>query len=175
MDRVSAGCFAVARSGNKDFSREWRGISSLRMKFSCVREICQRGANRRAEARRLKASRACRVEKRRYLDILRPLPFPGTPENGMDVTQNEKIRQCMPAICCEFFRKSFGNRLKEVWTGRTTCKNWLARANTCDRLAPNAACTAINPNSAGCWSEQRREFDSGGLGRWASFFSSSSG
>jgi hypothetical protein len=98
MDLVSGDCFAVARSGKKDFSRKWRGLSSLRMKFLCARKICQRGVNRGAEARRLKASRACRVEERQYLDILRPLPFPGTPENGMDVTQNEKIRQCVPAL-----------------------------------------------------------------------------
>jgi hypothetical protein len=98
MDLVSADRFAFARSGKKDFSRKWRGISSLRMKFWCARKICQRGVKRRAEARRLKASRACRVEKKRYQDILRPLPFPGTPENGMDVTQNEKIRQCVPAL-----------------------------------------------------------------------------
>src|SRR5260370_463958 len=91
-------------------------------------------------------------------------------------TSSKRKNSSMHACCkLRFFWKSFGNHLKEVLTGRTTCKNWLARANTCDRLAANAACIAINPNSAGCWSEQRREFDSGGLERWASFFSSSSG
>ena len=175
MDRVSADRFAVARSGKKDFSRERRGISSLRTKFSCARKICQRGVNRRAKARRLKASRACRVEKRRYLDILRPLPFPWDPRKR-DGCYSKRKNSSMHACCkLRFFWKSFGNHLKEVLTGRTTCKNWLARANTCGRLAANAACIAINPNSAGCWSEQRREFDSGGLERWASFFSSSSG
>src|SRR5258708_40274852 len=130
------------------------------MKFWCARKICQRGVNHRAEARRLKASRACRVEKRRYLDILRPLPFPWDPRKR-DGCYSKRKNSSMHACGAVFIRKNFGNHLKEVLTGRTTCKNWLARANTCNRLAANAAFIAINPNSSGCWCEQSQEFYSG--------------
>src|SRR5260370_25775230 len=137
MDRLSADRFAVARSGKKDFSRERRGISSLRTKFSCARKICQRGVNRRAEARRLKASRACRVEKRRYLDILRPLPFPWDPRKR-DGCYSKRKNSSMHACGDVFIRKNFGNHLKEALTGRPTYKNWPARPNTCQRPPPNS-------------------------------------
>ncbi len=65
---------------------------------------------------------------------------------------------------------------REVSAKRKNMKNPLALAKTCDRLAK--VCSSYSNNStvwASCCGEKRGGFDSGGLGKWASFFSSSSG
>jgi hypothetical protein len=54
---------------------------------------------------------------------------------------NACLRCCKLRICPEKLRGTFEGSPGEK---KKTCKNWLALAKTCDKLAPIAACIAIN-------------------------------